>query len=266
MRIPEYLCMFFSSILPKKKFDGREGGELSYPEAQFKWASKNFELHEKYIDLQGKDVLDAGCGPGGKTYFYSLRNCKSLTGIDIDEKRIALAKEFTQDKGANNINFMTGSLAELPFEDNSFDIIMMNDVVEHIDIKLLNSALAECKRVLKHGGKLCAEFPPWTSYDASHMLDYINIPWCQVFFSDKTLINVVKKIGVKENHIGTLNAIDHYLELNKITRKKFRKIINEIDYKIVLLEPRILFNIRFIAYIPLVNKYLTRRVVSVLSK
>ncbi len=266
MRIPEYLCIFFSAILPKKKLDGREGGEFSYPEAQFKWASKNFELHEDYVDFEGKDILDAGCGPGGKTYFYSLKGCKSLIAVDIDEKRISLAKKFAEYKGAKNIQFRVESLADLPFEDDSFDIIMMNDVIEHIDIKILNEALKECKRVLRPGGKLCAEFPPWTSYDASHLMDYINIPWCQVIFSDKTLINVVKHKGVKESKIGTLNAIEHYKELNKITQKKFHDIVDKIGFNILVLKPRILLNIKFIAYIPFINKYLTRRIVAVLTK
>ncbi|HYV91977.1 MAG TPA: methyltransferase domain-containing protein [Chitinophagales bacterium] len=265
MKFSEDLCLFLNRFFPARKVAGRESPQ-SYSEAQYEWAKYSLKLYEGLVDLKDKIILDAGCGPGGKTVFYSEQGCKSITGIDIDETRLKLAKEFAAKRKAMNVEFVVGSLSQLPFESNSFDLIFLNDVVEHISRPLLISALEECKRVIKPDGKICLEFPPWTSFDASHLYDFIYIPWCQVFFSTETLVNVMNRLNTKAPIIGKLSYVEHFLELNRITIKEAKEMFRQLNFKVVKFDFHVIFNVRLFKYIPFFNKYLTKRVVAILAK
>lgn len=264
MELGEYLCLRLNNFFPKRKVEGRES-PLSYSEAEYNWAKSNLSLYSQYIKLKDKTVLDAGCGLGGKTIFYAKKGCQSIIGIDKDENHITYAKEFAKKKDVLNAKFILGSLDSLPFRSNKFDIIFLNDVTEHIKKPILIKALAECKRIIKPNGRICIEFPPWTSPYASHLYDYIYTPWCQLLFSDRTLINVTKRMKPEPRH-GKLTVIEHFQELNHITIEEFEDIIKKLDFKIINLEYRMIKNINILRYIPLLNKYLTSRVVAVLSK
>lgn len=265
MRFSEEICLFLNRFFPKKKVKGR-GSSVDYSEAQYVWAQKAMELYAPYVDLKDKVMLDAGCGPGGKTVFFAEQGVKSITGLDMDPERIQFAKEFAALKKTDKPQFIQGNLAALPFDADLFDVIFLNDVVEHIERPILVKAFKECKRVLKPGGKICLEFPPWTSIDAAHLYDYIHIPWCQVFFSDKTLLNVLNKLAPNVGTVSSVAYAQHYRELNKITISEFKKIVHEQGFKIVKLDLVMPFKQHYLKYIPFFNKYLTRRVMAVLSK
>jgi len=97
--------------------------------------------------LKGK-VLDAGCGDG---FFSNQLICfdevKDITGIDISEKAIEMALEKYP-----KTQFRQASLNKIPFENASFDSIVMVEVIEHlVDI---DGTLEDLSRVLKPGGLL----------------------------------------------------------------------------------------------------------------
>jgi len=264
MKLSESICLLLNNIFPKIKVAGRESAQ-SYSEAEYGWAKSSFALFAPYINLKDRDILDAGCGLGGKTVFYAEGGCNSIIGIDMDENHIKYSKQFAKKKGVFNAQFKVADLNILPFESNKFDIVFLNDVVEHIRRPVLISALEECKRVIKVNGRICLDFPPWTSWDAAHLYDYIYIPWCQLFFSLKTLINVVKRLNPKPR-FGKLSVIEHFLELNHITIAEFREIIRKLDFRVIHSEMRMLKDKGSLKHIPFVNKYLTSRFVMVLSK
>ena len=264
MKLRECSCLFLNNLFPKKKVGCRESPQL-YSEAEYDWAKGSLALHSPYIDLKGRIVLDAGCGLGGKTVFYAENICSSIIGIDIDESHIKYANEFAQRKGVLNAEFMVGSLDALPFESNRFDIIFLNDVIEHIRRPILISTLKECKRVVKVNGRICLEFPPWTSPWAAHLYDYIHFPWCQLLFSSEILISVAKRMKPKPR-FGKLSVIEHFQELNHITIKEFKDIIKKLDFEVINLELYMIGNVEILRYIPFFTEYLTSRVVAVLSK
>lgn len=265
MRVSERFCLFLNKSLPRYKVSGRESFQ-SYCNAQYKWAETSYALHSKYLDIEGKTVLDAGCGMGGKTTFYAQKGCKLIIGIDISEKSLASARAFATEKQIRNVEFIHGSLAAMPFESDKFDVIIINDAIEHITRPILIKSFEEFKRVLKPGGRICLEFPPWSSFDASHLYDYISIPWCQLLFSQKTLINVMNSMHPDQEVVSISSLIEQYQELNRITIKEFKGIVNKLGFKVIALDLNMVFNKKFMKYIPILNKYWTRRVVGVLSK
>ncbi|MBN2093080.1 class I SAM-dependent methyltransferase, partial [candidate division KSB1 bacterium] len=192
MRFSEHACILLNKFFPKVQTDGRTSPE-SYSEAQYNWAKDGLIYFGDYLELKDKEILDAGCGYGGKTIYYAEQGGKHVIGVDLDEKHINYALEYAAKKNFPNVEFKVANLANLPFESDKFDVILLNDVVEHIKRPILIDVLKECKRVLKKGGRIFIEFPPWTSAFAAHLYDYIDIPWCQFLFSTETLSNVTRK-------------------------------------------------------------------------
>jgi SAM-dependent methyltransferase len=148
-----------------------------YSEVQYGWAPGDLELFEGQVDLRNKIVLDAGCGPGGMTVYCAERGPKKIVGVDRSAEHIDQARRFAEKKQRDNVEFRVASLDSLPFESETFDVMMMNDVLEHIDRNLIAGTFSEAARILKRGGELALCFPPWTSFDASHLYSEIHVPW-----------------------------------------------------------------------------------------
>ena len=82
----------------------------------------------------------------------------SYNGIDISSESINVAKA----KSIKNTNFQTFDGNNIPFGDNSFDVIFTACVFHHIDFKLHQNLFKEIYRVLKPGGKFYIfEHNPW---------------------------------------------------------------------------------------------------------
>ncbi len=96
----------------------------------------------------GKDILEAGCGTGlilGRT----LRFAKTATGVDLSAGMLHKAKE-------RGLNVVQGSITELPFQDESFDLVYSVKVLAHIED--IETAMQEMARVTRPGGTVLAEF------------------------------------------------------------------------------------------------------------
>jgi 2-polyprenyl-3-methyl-5-hydroxy-6-metoxy-1,4-benzoquinol methylase len=117
-------------------------------------------LHATHIvgtdDLEGRDVLDIGCGFGWFELFALSRGAGSITGLEISEEDLATARTHID---ADNVRFEVGSAIDLPFEDASFDTVVCWEVLEHIPENTEPRAFAEIRRVLRPGGKLYLSTP-----------------------------------------------------------------------------------------------------------
>lgn len=260
----ELACLALNRVLPARRVEGRESPR-AYAEAQYSWAAQTLALHAPYVDLAGAALLDAGCGLGGKAVYYAEHGCTRVEGIDADPDYIAEAQAFAADRGAINATFSVGRLDALPFAAGNFDIVMMNDVLEHVVRPRLEATLLDCKRVLRPGGVLCIDFSPWTAHDAAHLYDYIHIPWCQVLFSDETLIRVTERLNPRPTH-GTLTVVEHFQELNRLTFDEFRTLVGKLGFTILRLDRKMVRRVRALRHVPLLRDYFTSRVLAVLSK
>lgn len=98
----------------------------------------------------GETALDLGCGTG----IYSLWLAKqklSVTGIDISTEMLKKASEKAL-KQQMNIDFIQGDIHHLPFQDEQFDLVISNLVLEFVEDP--GRAISESLRILKKGGRL----------------------------------------------------------------------------------------------------------------
>lgn len=102
---------------------------------------------------QGKRVVDVPCGMGWGTSL--MTGAQTLTGIDIDPESIAEAKQRYGDKAT----FRVGSMAALPFAENSIDVVVCLEGIEHVPVDVGDEFLKEAARVLTPEGRLLLSSP-----------------------------------------------------------------------------------------------------------
>lgn len=104
---------------------------------------------------EGDAVLDLGSG-GGNDCFVAraiVGESGRVTGIDFTEAMIAKARDNNAKLGFTNVEFVHGDIESMPFEDNQFDVIVSNCVLNLVPDK--QKAFSEMYRVLKPGGHFC---------------------------------------------------------------------------------------------------------------
>jgi len=108
-----------------------------------------FDFFDRYVtNWQGLKALDVGCG-GGFTCEFMAKRGVSVSGIDQSVKCIIKAQTHAVSSGIE-IDYEHGFAENLPYSDNTFDIVICVDVLEHVADRHL--AISEIYRVLKPSG------------------------------------------------------------------------------------------------------------------
>lgn len=118
-----------------------------------------YEFAEQFAS--GKRVLDAACGTGYGSAMLA-KKALSVCGIDISQDAVTYA---ATNYANSKVRFICGSVTELPFEDDSFDVVVSYETLEHIDGQSQELFLAEISRVLIPGGTLIMSTPNREVYD-----------------------------------------------------------------------------------------------------
>lgn len=115
------------------------------------WDDTDLKIIRQLCDLQGKDVVEIGCGDGRLT-FKLAPFCRSIVGVDVDARFIALANEKKQALGTANIEFLVGNAENLSLMPDSADLILFPWVLH--EVKNTRQALLEALRTLRENGRL----------------------------------------------------------------------------------------------------------------
>jgi arsenite methyltransferase len=102
----------------------------------------------------GERVLDLGCGAGTDSLVAALMvgDEGSVTGIDMTPEMLAKARTAAGEAGLDNVTFVEGEAERLPFDDESFDVLISNGVIDLIPDK--DAVFAEIYRVLAPAGRI----------------------------------------------------------------------------------------------------------------
>lgn len=193
-------------------------------------------VYDNYINLNTK-VLDIGCGDGEAYGWYVTQKTKNYYGIDISENVINKTKE----KGIKTV--ISDVTNKLPFEDNFFDFVICNGILEHLFLP--ENLIIDIKRVLKSNCYLFL-YVPNVAYIGDRILflfgrfrprgslDSKYNPWKDAhirFFTKKSLFYLLEKNNYKiDKFWGAGN--NYFLEIS-IFRKLFpHEILNKLQSKI----------------------------------
>ncbi len=134
-------------------------GERFVPECEREIWYEHYHRYLMACDLvRGKKVLDAACGEGYGSHLLATYADK-VVAVDIDQNSINHAKQRYR---RNNLKFIKADVLEIPIPDDSFDVVVSFETLEHLAEH--QDLLAEYKRLLTNDGCLIISTPDKAEY------------------------------------------------------------------------------------------------------
>ena len=151
------------------------------------------QLEETLLKVIGDepidDLLDIGTGTGRVLEILSDRISRGI-GIDLSSGMLAVARSKIEQAGLTHIHVRKGDMYQLPFEDNSTDMAILNLVLHYSDSPI--EVIREASRVLRNNGRLViVDF-------AAHTEEYLRSEFkhFRLGFSDDEILNCFEASGL----------------------------------------------------------------------
>ena len=180
-------------------------------------------LKKNNIELENKKILEIGCGNGGFIKAFS-RYSKNCTGFDIKNLN------WNDDK----VKYLHLNIFDKDFNSHiseKFDIIILRDVIEHIDNNLNSSLFEKLESLSNKKTVILITFPPFYSPFGLHQQALLSS-----FFRYIPFLSLVPKVIMKMIFCFRRNKnIDEMVSLydTKMTIKSFYRLINKFSYKVI---------------------------------
>lgn len=149
----------------------------------------------------GQKVLDLGCGEGRHAIHLLASETVEVVGMDLDFDDVRTARERAQPfvenpQSPGRLLLGVGDGLQLPFADDTFDVVICSEVLEHIHD--YTGVLAEIDRVVKPAGIFAASvpayFPEWVCWKLS--TEYHNVEGGHIrIFRERQLRSRIEKLG-----------------------------------------------------------------------
>ena len=195
------LSKLYGNYYPRKSVDfmviGTEARKVLAPGARLRRWLAGTDNQGHYYATVGQKVLDIGSG--SCLALLELREMGVLGfGVEADPNVQKIADYF-------GLSVHIGSIHDNPFPDESFDLIVLNQVIEHVPDPL--ALLRVAKERLKSGGRIILSFPNTDSRQAiSSGVHWINwhVPYHQHHFNRRSFARLAIRAGYKVNSIRTI--------------------------------------------------------------
>jgi len=191
------------------------------------WYAKTFlKNYLPNVNYKNIKILEIGSAEGGCLKFFNKLGAKCY-GIEISKGR----NKYAKNRNSKKIKFLLGDICDSSFVDKipKMDIIILRDVIEHIDQKLV--AMKNIYSILKRNGIIFVSYPPKYSPYAGHQQNvknkYGRLPFIHLLppFLYSKILNLFgeKEIRIK-GHLSTKNLM--------ISIRKIEKIFNKTGFTI----------------------------------
>jgi SAM-dependent methyltransferase len=244
----------------------RDSDEPDYPTTTAQYTVANaLNFPRKSIPnfdqrVRERTILDYGCGPGWQAVAMAV-NCgaSQVVGIDINQKWLQAGRSLAEREGCQDaVSFVSEVPPELL---GTFDVAISISSFEHFGDPEAN--LREMREAVRPGGKVIVSFAePWFSHSGSHMDFFTRVPWVNILFSEKTVMNA-------RSHYRSDGAT-RYEEveggLNRMTLAKFGRLMKTSGMVIEELRYFSTKGLPLVQKIPLVRELLVSSASCVLRK
>lgn len=213
--------------------DDREAQRLTQKVDPSSWVER---YYVPYLST-ATQVLDVGCGPGALAGEIARRfPDKTVVGADASESRLEFAR---QEHTFSNISFKSANSTELPFSDQSFDLVYSRFMLEYLQNPEI--AIAEMARVCKPGGHVILQDldgqivwhhpAPEFEADLQIVLDELKQTGFDVFVGRKLFLHA-KNAGLSP---VTVKLDPYHLYAGQISEKE----LNDWELKLDIALPQI---------------------------
>jgi len=179
---------------------------------------------------RGVDVLDVGCGSGTLLGLLKHRGFR-VTGLDFSAEAAAIAK------AENGVDVAVGTLEEAHFPAESFDVVTLFHVMEHVTNPRL--VLAQVSRVLKPNGVAILQVPNieswqfkifgarWYGLDIPrHVIDYSRNSMLKLLAASGFVVNRIRHFNLRDNGPALVSSV--FPSLDPVSRSvRHRKRNND---------------------------------------
>lgn len=197
----------YASINPGYYHEAMLRGKQKY------WHRWKFGLAAERVPNKNVTVLDVGCGPG--SFFYVLRKKNKhakLIGTDLVKKQLEYARTVVPDA-----SWFVADAVHLPVMDNSVDVAVSLEVIEHLPPAVEHKILVQIKKSLRKDGRLVISTPNYGS-----LWPVIEWVWNKVspvsyehqHVNKKTIRSLIKglrKAGFQVSHASTFFIISPFV-------------------------------------------------------
>jgi 2-polyprenyl-3-methyl-5-hydroxy-6-metoxy-1,4-benzoquinol methylase len=152
----------------------------------------------QYLPRQGR-VLDLGCGFGlFSLYYASVHPAIAIEGIDLNARRIAMARAAAERLHLENVRYEVGNATEFR-GGRLYDAAYMLDIVHHIPPDTVRPLLDQLAKALPAGGRLIIKdvdrYPAWKRW-FTHALDCVMDPGTPVrYWAGAELQGLLEEVG-----------------------------------------------------------------------
>jgi ubiquinone/menaquinone biosynthesis C-methylase UbiE len=174
--------------------------------------------------LNGKTILDSGCGPG--RYMESLSRFKPKELIGIDSGKDIIDSNKKRFKRFKNMKFIKSKFDKLYFKDESIDLIVSAGVLHHTNTSIA-SMIRDHSRVIKKGG----HFFVFIAGSGGQELDLWR--FCRRVMIDVNMEYAFKRLSNLISPLRMQGILDHsYGEYKSTSRKSFEKMLKKSFSKV----------------------------------
>jgi ubiquinone/menaquinone biosynthesis C-methylase UbiE len=268
MRLAARLLLATNRVLPPRA--RRYGSEEAYFAHTYDQAQERAREFAAHVGLAGMRLLDVGCGFGAKAIFYALETpVRGVVGLDLSAERIEKARAWARERDvpAERLRFDVGDGRRMPFDDGSFDLLLSEDMIEHVtDVPAF---LAECRRVLRPGGAVLMRGGPLAaSPRGSHLYYQFGLPWVGLLFSRDAIREASRALPEPRGVFLTMThaqEIEQFEELNGVTPRQLTRMVDAAGFERRLWRwgPRAF---RPLGALPLIGPLFTASITAVLVK
>lgn len=189
-----------------------------------------------HMDPVGKGTLDVGCGGGLLAEEFAGVGCR-VTGIDPSEPSLETARAHAAQSGLD-ITYLLATGENLPFPDESFDIVYCCDVLEHV--RDLERVIAESSRVLRPSGVYFYDTINRTlrgklvfinllqEWQATSMMPPMTHNW-KMFIKPKELVTLLARYGIAHRELRGMKAEANPVQIVRVLRQLKRGEIRFAD-------------------------------------
>ncbi|MFQ5822617.1 MAG: class I SAM-dependent methyltransferase [bacterium] len=198
------------------------------------------DILQSFSPIANMQILDLGCGDGGTTLALVERGGK-VTAIDFNPKKVQMLKQKALTINSNLV-VLQGDAQQLYLKNNSFDWVVLQDILEHLPNPEL--AVKEVTRVLKQDGSVYLSTPnrwsPLNFISDPHW----NLPLVSVL-PRKTVVFFVTRLFYRENHVRRdFAALLSLFKINRLFERENIKLqfVNQKIAAQLFIHPRAVVN------------------------